>query len=390
MQQEWTAREIVTLRQRYVNSSKEELMSLLPNHSWVSIRTYATKNLGLSRQTCASKKKWSTKEEETIRDMLAATNIQALADYFHVSYSQMIGKIQKMGLKQKEVSGKYWSESEDEILKQHYEYAPKDYILDLLPNRDWNSILQHGKKVLGLERQARDSIYCDYRFFDQWTERSAYILGFIMADGYLALKEDGSSQSRLRILTAARDSDILYKIAAALKYRGNISFLKHSGHNGMECNISFQNRWLLYQVKAKGIPVRDKSYTATFPNDIPTDMIRHFIRGIIDGDGFISFYERYSRLRDKHYDFLNIGWCGTQDIVTKVRDTLPFDCSDNKVTKNHNSADYYCHIGGKKAFQICEWLYKDATIFLDRKYEAYCQAKEKYAPSLEQSSEDTQ
>lgn len=391
MQQEWTAEEIDILKKHYVNATKSEIKRLLPNRSWIAIRNCATSKLGLSRKTYVSVKDWTTEEEAFIHDKIATLSIQSLADCLNVSYTQMVYKIRKMNLRQEKVTDKeYWSAEEDEILKQHYEYAPMNYILEMLPNRDWNSILQHGSNVLGLERQAKDRLSCDYRFFDQWTEKSAYILGFVMADGYLALKEDGSTQNRLRIVVVAKDVDILYKIAAALKYRGNIAYLKHKNHDQIECNISFQNRWLLHQVKNKGIPVRNKSYTATFPDNIPDNMIRHFIRGIIDGDGFVSFYKRYNKIRGKHYDFLNIGWCGTLDIVTKIKDLLPFDCSNNTVTKNHSSADYYCHIGGKKAFQICEWLYKDATIFLDRKYDAYVNAKQKYAPSSEKSGEDTQ
>lgn len=383
MQQEWTAEEVNILKEHYVNATREAIEKLLPGRSWIAIRNYATAKLGLSRQICVSRKEWTAEEEDLIRSEIATLNIPSLANCLNVSYAQMVYKIRKMGLRQKEVSGEYWSAKENEILKQHYEYAPINYILEMLPNRKWNSILQYGNNVLKLERKARDRISCDYRFFDQWTEKSAYILGFIMADGYLALKEEGSVQNRLRITVAAKDVDILYKIAAALKYKGTVSFLKHKNHSEIECNISFQNRWLLHQVRDKGIPVRNKSYTATFPDSIPTSMIRHFIRGIVDGDGFVSFYKRYNNIQDKYYDFLNIGWCGTLDIVTKVRDLLPFDCSNNRVTKNCVSADYYCHIGSKKAFQICEWLYKDATIFLDRKYDAYVNAKQKYAPSSE-------
>lgn len=383
MNKNWTAAEIDFLRKHYLTVSKDDLILQLPNHSWASIRAYANKYLGLSRQSCVSKKKWSQTEVEEILKKISQMNIQEMADYFHVTYNQMCDKIHKLGLKRKEASGEMWSQEEDTILQQHYEYAPRDYILEALPNREWNPIQQHAKKVLNLDRKSRDNIFCDYRFFDTWTEKSAYILGFIMADGYLAIRSEGSSQSRLRIVVAAFDADIIYKIAAALKFRGLISFLNHKDKKTVECNISIQNIWLLQQIKNKGIPVLNKSYVATFPTDIPDNMIRHFIRGIIDGDGFVVWRKRYSSLRNKDYDYFQIGWCGTQDIVQQVRDHLPFDCNNNAVTKNTGSADYYCHISGKKAFQICEWLYKDATIFLDRKYEAYCQAKQKYAPSSE-------
>ena len=395
--QEWTQQEIDLLKQHYETDTKENILKLFPNRTWSSIHQYAYRNLQLSRKQFGgaysrngiATKKWNSEEEDIIYNMLSTHTVQQIADFFQVSYSQMEDKIHKMGLSRKGFSGESWTAEEDLILQKHYSFAPKSYLQEQLYNRKWNPILQRGKKVFHLERLARDTTYLEYRVFDEWNEQTAYIFGFILADGYIKSKDYGGEHNILRISVHSRDVDIIYKIAAVLKYRGNIThFIVDRDKVRMkkdtpESSIAVHNKWLINQLAVKGMTMLDKSNTVVFPANVPNQYIRHLIRGIIDGDGWASAKQIHD------HDTFIIGVCGTYDIVSKIKENLPIDCSDIAIYQMTKTC-FRWNIQGGRAFKIAEWLYKDATIYLDRKYNEYCQAKQKYAPSSEQSGEDTQ
>lgn len=383
MKKQWDEQEISILNQYYATSSRDTLLQFLPGRTWAGIRQYATKHLGLrQRMSDPNKKRWSVEEESQIKELILECTTQELADRFNVSFDQMSYKLNTMGLLNTKDNGGVWVANEKEILRQHYEHAPRDYILSLLPNRKWNAIQQQACKVLNLQRKANDFTYCQYNLFDEWNEKVAYLLGFIMADGYIQLKDHGGNSNTLQINANVRDIDIIYKIAAALKYRGNIyhkcRFRKDRDQTEYDVGIQINNKWMIQQIHNKGIPLQKKSYTATFPNDIPKVLIRHFIRGLIDGDGWISWGLRKA---NKNFYSILVGLCGTKNIIECSQQYLPSYIITSM--RHVRSGTFAWNIEGEQAFNLCQWLYQDATIFLDRKYEAYCQAKIKYAPLSE-------
>ena len=66
-------------------------------------------------------------------------------------------------------------------------------------------------------------------------------------------------------------------------------------------------KWVLDIAKYGVVP--NKTYTTYLPK-LADDMMPHLLRGIIDGDGWIS------------YKSTSIGLCGNIDLVTQVRDYL--------------------------------------------------------------------
>lgn len=386
---EWTKTEDQFLLENYVKATKEFLMQGVPGVSWIALRNHAVKHLGLTRQDRTDRKVWTKEEELELLKKLKQMSVVEAAAYFNVTYDKIIDKVHKMGYKVKDIAGISWTKEEEDILKEHYKSAPKQYILNLIQNHNWNLISQHAKKCLGLTREATDITALDYKAFDCWNEHVAYFLGMIMADGYVSLIKDGGYTNVLSLEVSTKDIDIIHKLAAMLHFEGNIQYrtmnVNKDFNNTRTACISIHNKYLVEQIIKKGIPARRKSYVATYPDTIPESMHRHFIRGLIDGDGWVT----YKKLSRRSFSAITLGLCGTYELVSSAKLHLPIDCSQNKIFQNSIN-NYSWTIQGKKAFQICEWLYKDATIFLDRKYKAYCQAKQKYAPSSEQSGEDTQ
>lgn len=282
-----------------------------------------------------------------------------------------------MGLNSKKSRGIIWSKEEDKLLAQHFEYAPQAFLLRLFPNRSWVAILQRGVKTLHLNRISQDRIYVDYQFFSRWNEYSAYFLGFILADGHLHY----GSAKFLQIEISKKDEDILYKFKQHTKFEGKIIQGKEAKYNdqimGYKCHsaesvkIQINNAKIVKDLMDKGVPLNCKTYCTKFPDNIPDNMIRHFIRGLIDGDGWVSYV-------DKH---LNIGICGTKEICEAIQKYLRPKGSQARVYQ----ASDHCwkfQIAGRQALEKVKWLYHNANVYMERKYFVYQNALQDYETKL--------
>ncbi len=374
----WSEDEISLLKENYLCKNEQELLLLFPGRTIGSIRQKALK-IGLKKDgKRPGAKYWTPEEENRIEKYIAYKSVSEIANIFDVPYAKMVDKIHKMGLNAKKARNEIWSLQEDNFLKKHFVYAPRDYICQHI-DRTWSSIKQHGgSKALGLQRIARDITSVNYRFFDNWSEDVAYWLGFIMADGYLSMRE---GDTYLQIEQKSRDVDIIYKLAASLKLLGRIYISPSKDSVKLLCS----NWWLCNQLVSKGIPSKNKSSAATYPQGMPQQYDKAFIRGLIDGDGWCSYND------NQRYKTFFIGVCGTLELLTEVKNRIPFDLNNISITiSNKAKTCYHLNIQGKKGFDIAAWLYEDATIFLDRKKQNYEQAKQKYlaAPSHGKPCED--
>ena len=99
------------------------------------------------------RKTWTEKEVDFIKNNLSKMDLKTMANVLNVNYLKLIDKIHKLGLNSKKEKGILWTEQEDVRLKKHFEFAPKNYLLKLFPNRTWNSIFQRGCKKYNLKRK---------------------------------------------------------------------------------------------------------------------------------------------------------------------------------------------------------------------------------------------
>ena len=93
--------------------------------------------------------------------------------------------------------------------------------------------------------------------------------------------------------------------------------------------------------------------------------VQNFIRGFFDGDGCISIGKTISRLHfnitSAALDFLN----DIQPILSNIA------TKNGSIYKEKNTNAYHLRYTGKAALNILNWLYKDSTIYLNRKYIKY-------------------
>ena len=197
----------------------------------------------------------------------------------------------------------------------------------------------------------------DEKYFDNIDlEAKAYILGFIAADGYVV-------HNRFIISINSQDKNILEKIKYEMKSTHPIvNFIKDEKYLHSKLSI---NSVKLCSKLAEYELLSPKSLSMeNIVKYIPEDLVFHFMRGYFDGDGCI------------HYNEYNTGKKYTITIIgTKEFLETSFNKyfqTNNKIGKYKSCNMYYWRISNKTYIKdFIEKIYKNATIFLDRKYN-YC------------------
>lgn len=182
----------------------------------------------------------------------------------------------------------------------------------------------------------------DETYFDNPnTEKAAYWAGFIAADGYIY-----KPNNYVRIEINIKDKQHLELLGNDI----GKNVIEYDKHNS--CKLTISSKHIVDTLRQYQI-TQNKSLTLQFPTNINADNIHHFIRGYFDGDG--SFY--------KIYDIV-----GNEQFLKSLIDSLPFKC-EYSFYKPKDEKSYVLRIRTKSLKQFFEFMYKDATIYLDRKYQ---------------------
>lgn len=184
-------------------------------------------------------------------------------------------------------------------------------------------------------------------------EEKAYWLGFLFADGYV------SRNTEFELSLGLKDVLHLEKFKKFLSYEGRIYIDNKIGR----CRLQFGDPQIVSSLKQKGC-VNKKSLILEFPTEesVPSKLIRHFIRGYFDGDGSIGKPEMP----------IDVSILGTLPFLEKFNKTASL-LSANIIHKDkrHHHLVFISEFCGDNARNFCKYIYTDATIYLERKYNRY-------------------
>jgi hypothetical protein len=119
-----------------------------------------------------------------------------------------------------------------------------------------------------------------------------------------------------------------------------------------------------------------KSLTTTFPSEsiVPKELQHHFIRGYFDGDGVVGVYNMTRKTSDYAKQGHRVGFTGTEEMINGIFDIVK-DYGLNKVAvQSTGNAKMFTWSGKGNMTRFFEFAYKDATVYLNRKYERFCNA----------------
>lgn len=198
---------------------------------------------------------------------------------------------------------------------------------------------------LGLQNARKHSL--NQSFFKKIdTERKAYWLGFLYADG--SIHNDGVALNltdKESIETFIDDLDGSHPIYKKKK--------RKKSHR-QQYEVAISSRIMVADLRRHGCHER-KSHTIVPPTTVPQRLLNHFIRGLWDGDG--GFCGQRSSV------------CGTLSLLKWVENYLRSQGMPEAKVLPHSTIHRLHYSGRVNLFRLRCILYKKATVFLSRKKE---------------------
>jgi hypothetical protein len=310
--------------------------------------------------------------QDLINEYISGKSIRKLV----VEYGISDHFIDKM-LKQAGVTKRPKTVSRDVVLKMIDEYKNGDSALKIgarygvSDTSVFRTLKKNGVNIRAL-KYAKRHFPIDEHFFDNIDcEEKAYAFGLLFADG---CKRDG--ENCVAITLKEDDHDILQHVSELIQPGATVRFCdrsncKDSANRRSQYKIELWNDIISNTLVSYGLIPR-KSLVKQFPEVILNsneDIIRWFIRGYFDGNGSIFCVYTGINIRSARVSISStLEMCHTmEDIFIKY-----INSHDFTITTRHevNNFDMSCStIEGSLKF--CNWLYKDATIFMPRKYFKY-------------------
>lgn len=191
----------------------------------------------------------------------------------------------------------------------------------------------------------------DEDVFDILTPEACYWIGFITADGHLFR----NPSKKITIRLAYSELKHLEKWNKFTKFNR-----VYIDSNMKAARVTLTNDKLYNKLIEFGLCERKSYIDFSIENEYITDS-RDFWRGVIDGDGSLS------------YDYKNITLCGNHTLLTQFKEFVDKYVNNynysSGVNLSKNQTIYRIVYSGLTATKLIEVLYDNAEIYLDRKYE---------------------
>lgn len=252
-------------------------------------------------------------------------------------------------------------EQEEYILNNYKNFTTKELSEKLgCTIRDINIFLDYKNLIFNSKKYNVDENY--FEIIN--TPNKAYWLGFLYADGCVMVRERNNKKSHILEISLNED-DITHLEKFKMCLKSN-SPIKHKiiKEKYKACRLNICNKKICEDLIKLGCTPR-KSLTLTFPTEeqVPKELIPHFIRGYLDGDGCV-----FNNGEEK-----KIGFVGTKNILENIQNIMYDKFGLRKVKMQKAGKAFQCMWSG--AGNLKTWFdylydYED-IIFLQRKFEKF-------------------
>lgn len=231
-------------------------------------------------------------------------------------------------------------------------YTVKHLIESAGIKRDLNKAIRGAKSVA--------TIYDN--ILNNLTPEALYWIGFLYADGHIE-----KNRPRISLTLSELDKEHLVKFG---KFFGeNIPVIQTQERglksNGYVCNAAYRVRFSSKEIYSRLVEL---GFTSRKSWDIiPHDFLKsspHFWRGVVDGDGWVL-----------NKDIPVVGMCGHENTVKAfLKFVAMFGIPVEATAKKEKRRDslWKTDLRARSlVVMVLNLLYKDATVYLDRKYQKY-------------------
>lgn len=196
-------------------------------------------------------------------------------------------------------------------------------------------------------------------FFREWTPDMTYVLGFIVTDGCI----NGNS-----VTIAQKDDQILRYMNEAMSSNCRISKRSNNG-DGWIYTLSINRKSIVEDLAALGVLER-KSLTVKFP-EVPAEYLRHFIRGVMDGDGW--FHKR---------GYTANVTTGSIYFAEGLRDVFASYGYNTRITTEKDRIHRVWVSGKDDIIRLGRWLYDDCGVLFMPEKRSRARANDSYSEIL--------
>lgn len=216
-----------------------------------------------------------------------------------------------------------------------------------------NKVIKNRLESAGVEiktnaEQQRKHFFNEEFFSTIDTEAKAYWLGFIFADGCVH-----GTRKDISIALSLSDRAHLEKFAADIEYSGPGLVSDHKSVFAdvdiLSSKVSLRSEKMWNDLVSHGC-LPNKSLDCGPPIGLPEKFTMDFIRGVIDGDGYIS-----------KAGFPSVEIVGSHPLLLWIAQKLGMDSP-----RPHKSV-WRIRASGKRAKEIAVSTYENSTIYMDRK-----------------------
>ena len=211
------------------------------------------------------------------------------------------------------------------------------------------------------------------------TQEKAYLLGQIYGDGNNNCKPKGF---RVMLASIIDDKPLYQRLAELFPFFKVVPFPSHPKVTYLVCMC--KQLCLDLEVLGMSSPKTPKDTTGEFhfPN-LREDLLPHFIRGYFDADGAVYLPKRIRSRNNLRIEFS----CATPNFLKRVQEELKkhnIEFTWYERDKKAGNGKYYhsytiLSSNQEISKKFADFIYKDATIYLDRKKEM-CYTEPVYRP----------
>jgi hypothetical protein len=267
-----------------------------------------------------------------------------------------------------------FSQEESNFIKNNYgKISYKQMAQDI--NREWMDIRHHAKSIGIITKHGQNhkqrfsgkqAFSVNQDFFQTYTPLSCYWAGFLAADG--TLTENSNKNKIITLKLSKKDLIHIIQFKKDTNFAGPIliyktKYILKNNQNQESCQVKISNCKIFDDLVSNFNVTPQKTFSLKFPTQITNpDLIKCFIIGYIDGDGYIG---------TKKSKYLRLTILGNEVFLKSLSTFLYNELNIlTKVKPKPNTRIHYIEINGSKAKTILKDLlrFKNITSVLSRKW----------------------
>jgi uncharacterized protein (DUF433 family) len=320
-------------------------------------------------------------KQEIIDKYKSGLGSDTIAKQYDIHPNTVLKILKKNGIERRGLRKKIFPEDEIKIVELYQQGLSAPQIAEQF-DIEHTMVLRYLEKN-GINRRSAEECHRKYaineHFFDNIdTEEKAYFLGFLYADG-----GNNIDANFVRIDLARKDKDILEKLASLIYLNNPLQHIKNQDrekeYKGQKViyhtsYFNINSKYICHKLEALGCPAK-KSLIITFPEWLTDpELQKHFIRGYYDGDGGVSLTDVKTRSANTKI-VSTLEFCKTMSKIIELNSNIKFGEPYNDVEEKNV---YSIRLSGnRQIIHFLDWLYKNSSIHLNRKYNLYLKLLEK-------------